>query len=645
MKRVCLFVVASLLGFTLAGQPVSRMVRNSGALPSAGVSAVEPIPLNPVQLPAQPLFPSGVSDIVPVPMFSSVNVFSVLYPGQHCLTYNEELNAIVFAFRGNPNELGSGNEICTAVSTDFGTSFTGSVTVPVLDGYNRYPSVAVYSPEGNTSPDAASKLVASSITDGTAWQGTTYASTHWDDAGLHHQTNGLTYENNTLMSLITVDGGLAFGVSVDYNTDRTACIPMVHRGVYDAANDRFDWDTIQLPVPFFKTPTSQQLAFLPSPVVAFSPDGSVGYAMFIGSDSRAPLDDLTGYQPILFKSTDQGVSWQLMEMLDLTSNQVLIGIGQLPNGKWARLWPTAATWNNPQPVFKPWFAESDMVVDMNGNLHIMALCQGLVSDHPDSIGFTYEFEKGSIFEFYNVAQGEEWLVRYIDTLETRNVEAGNGGWYAGDDIGWNHRLQASRTADGEAVFCMWTDTDSEFFGEEINLYPDLKGWAFSTHLGIRSELLDFTNQSPTYGANYFFCLSPVSDKTGVLNYNLITSITDIRTNNEPGLPVYYSFLKNVGFGPEDFFPIGVEDKNSLRSFRIVNNPARNSIEMEMDAAIQAVCAFELRELSGKIVRRDFCLVPEGKSSHQINIAGLVPGFYFCTLRGDGGQMTRKVIVQ
>lgn len=566
--------------------------------------------------------------MVPVPMFSSANVYSVLYPGQNCLTYSQDLESIVFAFRGNPAELGSGNEICTAVSTDFGTSFTGSVTVPVLDGNNRYPSVAVYNPEGNSSPDAASKLVASSINDGTAWQGTTYISTHWDDGSLHHQTNGLTYENKTLMSLITADGGLAFGVSVDYKFDRMACIPMVHRGVYNQANDRFDWDTIHLSVPFLRAPASQQLEFLPSPVVAFSPDGSVGYAMFIGSDSRAPLDDLSGYQPILFKSTDMGLTWQPMEMLDLISNPVLIGMGQLPNGKWARLWPTAATWNQPNPVFKPWFSESDMVVDLNGNLHIMALCQGLVSDHPDSTGFTYEYEKGSIFEFYNVAQGDDWRVRYIDTLETRNVESGYGGWNAGDDIGWNHRLQASRTADGEAVFCVWTDTDSEFFGEEINLYPDLKGWAFSKHFGIGSELLDFTNQSATYGTNYFFCLSPVSNKTDVLNYNLITSITDIRTNNEPGLPVYYSYLNNVGFDPQDFFPIGVEDKNSLSSFRITNNPARNNVNLMIEAAIQALFVIELRELSGKIIRQECCLVPEGNSTHQMNVgrdgAGTLP---------------------
>lgn len=504
--------------------------------------------------------------------------------------------------------------------------------------------MAVYSPEGNTSPDAASKLVASSITDGTAWQGTTYASTHWDDAGLHHQTNELTYENNTLMSLITVDGGLAFGVSVDYNTDRTACIPMVHRGVYDAANDRFDWDTIHLPVPFFKTPTSQQLAFLPSPVVAFSPDGSVGYAMFIGSDSRAPLDDLTGYQPILFKSTDQGVSWQLMEMLDLTSNQVLIGMGQLPNGNWARLWPTAATWNNPQPVFKPWFAESDMAVDMNGNLHIMALCQGLVSDHPDSIGFTYEYEKGGIFEFCNIAQGDEWQVRYIDTLETRNVEAGNGGWYTGDDIGWNHRLQASRTADGEAVFCLWTDTDRVFFGEEINLYPDLKGWAYSVGMGVSSFVKGFTHMSPTYGANFFSCVSPECNHKDWLEYELFASITDIRTNNDPGLPVNYYYLNNIGFEYSDFFD-AIEEVESSVSFRLMENPAHGQLHFLIQSATNNRYQIELRDLSGKVVKQEYLQFQSGESTFLLDVSGISPGLYLCSLHCNGRPVTRKVIVQ
>lgn len=646
MKRISLLVFTLLLSVVLVtAQRMSRKAVNSAAKAFNTFSPNEAVPLNPAGVVARPLLPVLTSEVEPVPMFSSVNVFSVVNPGQNCLTYDPAIGAIVFAFRGNPGELGTGNEICTAVSTDFGTSFTGSVTVPVLDGYNRYPSVAVYNPAGNTNPDAAMKLIASSINDGTTWQGPTYASTHWDDGTLHHQTNGLTHETNTLLSLVAVEGGLAFGVSVDYNLDRNSCIPLVHRGVYNPVYDRFDWDTIALSVPFFMAPTGGQLEFLPSPVVAFSPDGSVGYAMFIGSDSRAQLDDLTGYQPILFKSTDLGLTWQLMERLDLTSIPVLIGGGMLPNGKWERVWPTAATWNQPDPVFKPWFAESDMVVDVNGNLHIMAICQGLVSDHPDSTGFTYEYEKGSIFEFYNIAQGDDWHVRYIDTLETRNVEPGFGGWFAGDNIGWNHRLQASRTADGGAVFCLWTDTDSEFFGEETNLYPDLKGWASSISNGATTFVKDFTNATATYGANFFCCMSPVAHKISVWQYDLITSITDIRTNNDPGLPVYYHYLKNVGFDYYDFHLWGIDDNTSHPLFWINQNPAHDQLHFTTEAAAAATCHVELRDLAGKIVVQEPCQVVAGKSQHQLNIHGLAPGLYLCTLRCGDGHRTQKVIVR
>ncbi|PKP15389.1 MAG: hypothetical protein CVU06_16665, partial [Bacteroidetes bacterium HGW-Bacteroidetes-22] len=264
-------------------------------------------------------------------------------------------------------------------------------------------------------------------------------------------------------------------------------------------------------------------------------------------DNRANVNDLTGYQPILFKTTDMGASWQLMDKLNLTNNPVMVGQGAMTSSGWDRIWPLRRSINFAVPIFKPYFVEHDIVVDNSGNLHIIALCQGTYSDHQDSLDYKYSLEKGVLFDISNIGQGNQWQVRYIDTLDTRVVSPEESGYGSGSDaVGWNHRLQASRSADGKVVFAIWSDTDASFFAEEINLYPDIRGEAYRVTDDYSSSVVDFTNGGSTYGENYFHYVSPVCMTSG-LTYTVPVTKTDIRTTNDPGQPVYHSYLNGISF--------------------------------------------------------------------------------------------------
>lgn len=647
MKHFSVLLAVMMLAGTLTAQTASKKSENSVQKALKQGLVMDALPSTTTPQPYQkPITPKATNDVEPVDMFSSANVYGILYAEQTCMSYNQDINALMFAFRGHTGVVASGNDICSAVSTDGGASFTAGLTSPPNQGNNRYPSGTIYNPAGNTDPANAFKVIAAPVTDGTNWLGTNFATNNWTNTGLYNEVMYSVLGNDLMYSLCTTPGGFAHGTSVDYVVGGTDCIPYIYRGTFDAASNGFKWDTTRLTKPYYLTTSDGTYNFLTRPTIAFSPDGTIGYAMFSGVDNRADETDLTGYQPIIYKTTDEGATWEKMAMLDLKNNPILVGQGLLPNGTWDRLWPMSRTWTAAEQIYKPWFADADLVVDYNGDVHIMALIKGTFSDHPDSLGYTFSEETGTMFEIYNVFQGDEWYVRYIDTLETKDVPAEESGYGAGSDaIGWDHRVQASRTADGKAVFAMWSDTDSEFFGETINLYPDVRGWAHIVDEGLFSDVTDFTNQGATYGENYFMFVSGTAIDLGNNRFEIPVSKTDIRTTNDPLQPVYHSYLKGIVF---ESFPLGVgveERPLSVNSLNARPNPATNQVKIDVTITKASTLSVEFTNLLGQRVYQNEVHATAGANTYEVNVANWQSGVYFYSIVADGQKTTKRMVIK
>lgn len=480
--------------------------------------------------------------ISPVDLFSSINVYTLLIPTQTCIVYNPDIQATMFTARGHTGVIGTGNDICTAVSTNGGVTFASGVSVNTTGGNNRYPSGAIYNPAGNTVSSNAKKVFTAPVTGGSGWSGNKYATTNWSNSGLYYQFIAANPSGDLLVrgGLDVASNGIAHTSGLEYSISYTSFQGYVFRGTYNSGLGGFEWTEQELTIPFYFNPGSGTY-YIDSDWTntAFSPNGLIGYTLFIGSDSRAASNDLTSYQPIVFKTTDAGQTWTLMDNLSpyLFNNPVISPY----------IYPLRDTWGSANEQHKPFFSETDIVVDNDGVLHIMALCKGAYSDHPDSLAYTYTFDRGAIFDICNPAGGNIWEARYIDTLETNEVKAEESGYGVGSDaVGWDHRLQASRSADGNVVFAIWTDTDSQFFGTEINLYPDVRGQAYRVSDGYASDVVDFTNQTYVYGENYFHFVAPVCRNNGS-TYTIPVTKSDIRTTNDPGQPVYHSYLNGITF--------------------------------------------------------------------------------------------------
>lgn len=70
---------------------------------------------------------------------SSINLFSVLVSQQPCLSYNPDLDALMFTNRGNTGVIASGNELVSSVSTDDGVTFSSEISLPDASILRRYP--------------------------------------------------------------------------------------------------------------------------------------------------------------------------------------------------------------------------------------------------------------------------------------------------------------------------------------------------------------------------------------------------------------------------------------------------------------------------------------------------------------------------
>jgi hypothetical protein len=311
------------------------------------------------------------------------------------------------------------------------------------------------------------------------------------------------------------------------------------------------------------------------------------------------------------------------------------------------IWSTLA---NPD-VAVPYFAEADMVVDGANNLHIMALCKGQYSQHPDSLGYTYSYENGSLFEFSN-EQGGNWFCHYIDHPKTREV-AGEDSPYATTpppNVGWDMRLQASRTDDGSKVFAVWTDTDWAFWGmaDSINLYPDVMVWGRDVNTNHNTLTKNITYLEEGMGESHFMFVSPVTiDKAGV--YDIPVRISDINTSAlNADEPVAHYFLQGVSFVEADFTEVGGKEAPKASNMAVTNfpNPFTGSTSINVNLNKSAQVSLVVNSLTGQVVSNvNYGVMGAGAQTLTFDASNLNSGIYFYTVTIGDQKATNKMIIK
>ena len=580
---------------------------------------------------------------------SSWNAFGLLVSSSHCLTADQALNAVMFTHRISQDWPADANVASGygeySWSTNFGTTWDSSYFADQTSLGNkrfRYPSGAIINPAGNTNVANALNVATGPYTSGTNWDGYfgnyqmmvngAGSSTSIFDNGVG--TPALAFPR---ISITSYDDSSAW-VSGGFYTDPIAATGYLGsnlmKGKWDGTALTWSFDSI-LPN-FHQDATGANDAWTQS-FVGFSPNGQIGYQVFFGVDASATTSQTRAFSPITYKSTNGGATWNLLPVNDFSTI------------------PAISTYLIPASDgnLKPWFDQSqgaDIVVDNNGELHIVCTISSGYSDDNDSLGYTYTLtgQNGTtamhyIYDVHTSPTGwDAWLIDSLMTTTSTNntifVDGSTGGAFATDA-----RIQMSHTTDRSKLFFAWVDSDPLALAGE-NALPDLKAVGYDLVTGFKTPVTQFTTSQDFY-FHYVSNVTLVSGNTYSIG---VTNSIDRNGSHDVITTFDHYFYEGCKFNTSDFTVqfVGVnEQAANFGSLNIYPNPAKDQINLNVNMVSGENVSFQITNSLGQVVLVENRSLVNGNNNVQLNTSKLTSGVYFVTIASETSKVTSKIVIQ
>jgi len=462
------------------------------------------------------------------PFTGSANVFGVLESNSRPLSYNDELNLVSFihrkssTYRTNPVQTTTGaisGAIVSVFSDDWGGNWDSTCVWNNAAYWARYPQGGVYNPPSNTLITNAYVVASGPVTgQANSWQGSFLATKQLDTLGNGNDSTASSVSNaqqfisNTATTSVTkkfdfpslhfsaTDDGKVRAVGMyvkDYNATTSAAFGFIGAnvvtGTFNNSTGTMDWAGEYIIPPVRLVPSYGYRQIVARPHMAWNESGTVGYVWFIGCDSNAVNVESSGYQPIVYKTTNSGGSWSQIPGINFQNPQFQAPVMNM-------LFSTAANTAITIPYF--YTGEGiDGIVDANNDLHIVTTVIATARSNPDSLGYiwpAFPLGKGNdgeaylfghrpgfrpyIYDFHTTSSG--WDVLMVDSMssEAPGVKSADAGfndnpWDANTDKSeTDARLQMSRTTDGKNIVITWAESDTIFTNNQHkwNSFPDVK---------------------------------------------------------------------------------------------------------------------------------------------------------------------------
>jgi hypothetical protein len=328
--------------------------------------------------------------------------------------------------------------------------------------------------------------------------------------------------------------------------------------------------------------------------MAFSQDGNTGYAVAQGEDANGQI------VPFVHKTTDAGVTWA-QATLDFTALDDYLA-----------------------PMYS---GGIDAVVDANGTLHMISS----VYEGDESVDDINR-------KIYDITtDGATWSATFIADVATEAVADADPMAIHG--IGYDHRIQASRSTDGTKVFAVWMDVDTDEFPSELLEFPDLFGWAYDVTNDAALEVMNFTAGTDFEGINFWLFASPVAtNDNGTYSVACTTSDADVESDLNPMLHYYVD-------GIDFTFNIGIEDMEAGVAVNAFPNPTTDMATIEVSLKGNSNVAISIVNALGQEVYTIAEDCKSGLNSFEINVEALDAGVYFYTVSSNDFSLTERLIVK
>ena len=521
----------------------------------------------------EPVNRAGSGAISIVLLGTSYNIYSVLLDDQNQVSYDPELGAVAFVHRHNDGTPGGSGGLAFDRSVDGGATWTdnyalspgfndGSITTV---GGNRYPSGTIWNPAGNTDP-ANAYFVANgpALQAGAAGWGWQFRMSANLNDGSNISEDYYQIGVNTDFhpyALSTTANGDMWSMSTYYIGSDPSDYDFMYlnKGVFNTGTNMVDWATPSTTItPAWSDDTTDGTNVAGFGWgVAFGPDGNTGYAVALGSQ---PASIFQGIQPIVWKTTDAGATWNQLPQYDFRTMPMFTDY-LIPTGDGDQI---------------PFFTSMDLVVDENDALNLFAEVSPRSSSSVDSLYFLWQNAAG-LFHL-NTSDGSSWIGNLVDSALLADGAVG--------DVTQGNRPQISRTADGSKLFFSYVASDGSLTGGTNDLPNVLaRGWDVAT--GEYTFVKNITGGSAVDGITYFATMAHMSITGGDdHDYEMPIVFAEPDAAGDLAPPQYY-YIKGAGFDEGDFgalAPQAVADFDAAITDNTVNftNLSSNANEYVWD---------------------------------------------------------------
>jgi hypothetical protein len=617
---------------------------------------------------------------------------------QNCLSYNSDLNTLVWTQRGSKTwALSTTSGFMQATLINASTLVTDSVIVYADGGNNhhaRYPSGVLLNAVGNTDYHKAFAVGAGQVTSGTAWTGGAYCAKPLSSA------SAVNHTTPSGDSLYTAAIGGIFGNCASTNfsgapsTDMQALpdgktvVAMGQlqdnkyisatnqgpvskatfvKGVLDNTGKIVNWTVDSSLAPASYVGSLGHLLY--EPRMAFGPDGLHGYVVFIGRLSTTYNNKCdSSMTPIVYQTTNGGNTWnQVLAGYDWMTNhpEVVKNVGELSG----RNDNYSFTYN--QGV--------DLTVDANNVLHyVSTVNQPYVPNGIDSlISYIYKYD----YDYINyhpiiwdfMTDGTCWKTMMVDSIksalcsnssdDTTSTHSAMGG---ATILAVTSHITISRSVDGTKVFYGWADSDPSVTGVPYNTSPDILMKAYDISAGMVSATKNVTNGIGTCfypflsDLSYFdaaqsaWVVPAVYTSSGVQS---LSSTPQITYDASSQADYYYT---NCGtFSATDFATavsinnptaglcsVGIKANNTFEgSISNYPNPFNNTTTISVTLSENKAVDVKIYNAIGNLVFNKKVNGTIGENTVSFDGGQLSSGVYYYTVTAGNQQATKKMIIQ
>ena len=330
--------------------------------------------------------------------------------------------------------------------------------------------------------------------------------------------------------------------------------------------------------------------------MAFSNDGNTGYLVAQGTDANGQI------VPFVHMTTDAGATWAQMA-LDFTAIEGYIA-----------------------PAYN---GGIDCAVDANGTLHMMSS----IFEQDDSVDETNR-------KLYDVrTDGSTWSANYISDINTERVLDTDAAAIYG--IGYNHRIQASKSADETKVFAIWTDVNVEEFDVELLEFPDVYAHGLDVATDLSTGVRNFTEATEFEADNFWMFASPNAVTTAG---GFAIPVTTSTAGDDALTAMEHFYVGGIEFKEGDF-TVGLENVTNEIAVNTFPNPATSIANIEIALENSANVVVTLVNTLGQDVYSSVNNFRSGINTISLEVKDFEAGMYFYTVSSENFSTTKRLIIK